>query len=81
MASRLTRTTTTSAVLFLIGLAPGVARADDAAGHYNLCVQFKREAKLTEAVGECLKAIQLRSNYAAAHMAFFEPWDSGVYDT
>ena len=31
-------------------------------------VQFKREGKLTDGVAECLKAIQLRSNYAAAHM-------------
>jgi tetratricopeptide (TPR) repeat protein len=67
MASRVTRTTTSAALLLAV-LAPGVARADDAAGHYNLCVQFKREAKLTEAVGECLKALKLRSNYAAAHM-------------
>src|SRR5689334_21042379 len=70
MSSRVTRTTT-SAALATLGLAllgPGLARADEAAGHYNLCVQHKREAKLTDAVAECLKAIQLRSNYAAAHM-------------
>ena len=49
-------------------LLPGLAQADEAAGHYNLAVQYKREGKLTEAVAECQKAIQLRPNYAAAHM-------------
>ena len=67
MSSRMKRTTT-SAALVLALLLPGLARADDAAGHYNLALQHKREGKLTEAVAECQKAIPLRPNYAAAHM-------------
>ena len=67
MSSRVKRTTTSAALLLSL-LIPGMAHADDAAGHYNLAVQYKREGKLTDAVGECLKALQLRPNYAAAHM-------------
>ena len=37
-----------------------MAQADDAAGHYNLAVQYKREGKITEAVAECQKALKLR---------------------
>ena len=54
-------------------LGPGLARADEAADHYNLAVQYKREGKMTEAMAECLKAIPLRSNYAAAHMHAGQP--------
>src|ERR1044071_2796396 len=70
MSFRVTRTTTSAALAAVAEslLGAGLARADEAAGHYNLCVQHKRENKLTEGVAECLKAIQLRSNYAAAHM-------------
>ena len=65
--------TRTSAALFGFGFAvtllvPALAKADDAAGHYNLCVQYKREAKISDAVAACKKALQLRPNYAAAHM-------------
>ena len=55
-----------AAVLAVALLAPPPARADEAAGHYNLCVQFKREGKVAEAIAECGKAISLRSDYAAA---------------
>ena len=48
------------------GCAPGAAgargwsRADEAAGHYNLALQYKREGKVPDAIAECEKAIQLR---------------------
>src|SRR5262245_48146735 len=67
MASRVKRTTSSAALLLAL-LVPGLARADAAADQYNMCVQLKREAKIPQAVGACMKAIQLRSNYAAAHM-------------
>ena len=70
MSSRMIKRFTTSAALAACALAllvSGVARADAAADHYNLAVQHKREGKINEAIGECLKAISLRSDYAAAH--------------
>src|SRR6516164_7449954 len=44
------------------------ARADEAADHYNLALQYKRTGKTAEAMAECQKAIQLRPDYASAHM-------------
>ncbi len=52
--------------LWTAPLAP--ARADEAAGHYNLALQYKREGKLADAIAECQKALQARPDYAAAHM-------------
>jgi tetratricopeptide (TPR) repeat protein len=62
------RRTTVIAAFGLALLAPMVARADEAAGHYNLGLQYKREGKTAEAIGECLSAIKLRPDYAAAHL-------------
>jgi protein O-GlcNAc transferase len=45
------------------------ARADEAAGHYNLCLQYKREGKVPDAIAECQKAVQVRADYAAAHLS------------
>ena len=53
--------------LALALLGPRVARADEAAGHYNLALQYKREGKIPAAIGECEKAIKVRPDYAAAH--------------
>ena len=66
---RMSRTTLASlaTALAVALLAPPAARADEAAGHYNLCVQFKREGKIPEAIAECQKAISARADYAAAH--------------
>ena len=70
MSSRVKRTTTSAALAALaVALArpgPGARRRGGRALQPG--VQHKREGKLTEAVAECQKAIQLRSNYAAAHM-------------
>ena len=44
------------------------ARADEAADHYNLALQYKRTGKTAEAIAECQKAIQLRPDYASAHL-------------
>src|SRR5450755_3338767 len=61
------RRTTVIAAFGLALLAPMVARADEAAGHYNLGLQYKREGKTAEAIAECQSAIKLRPDYAAAH--------------
>ena len=50
----------------LVLLGPVVARADEAASHYNLALQFKREGKIPEAIAACEKAIAARKDYAAA---------------
>ena len=63
--------------VFAIGLGRAApARADEAAGHYNLALQLKREGKTPEAVAECEKAISLRPDYAAAHMTLGNLWRS-----
>jgi len=56
MSSRVKRTTTSAALAVML-LVSGVARADQAADHYNQAVQFKREGKINEAIAECQKAI------------------------
>src|SRR5207244_313198 len=57
------------AAFILTGFAAaGVARADEAAGHYNLALQYKREGKPADAIAECEKAVSLRPDYAAAHL-------------
>src|SRR5712671_6176707 len=61
-------------VLALALAAPRSARADEAAGHYNLGLQLKREGKLPEAIAECEKAIALRPDYAAAHLTLGNLW-------
>ena len=62
------RSTLMIAVLGLALLGSVTAQADEAAGHYNLALQLKREGKTPEAIAECEKAISLRADYAAAHM-------------
>src|SRR5437762_13841330 len=52
----------------------GRARADEAAGHYNLGLQLKREGKTAEAIAEMEKAIKLRSDYAAAYLSLGNLW-------
>jgi len=47
-------------------LAGGVVRADDAAVHYNMGLQLKRQGKTPEALVEMKNAVQLRPDYAAA---------------
>src|SRR5258707_851500 len=49
-------------------LAPRPARADEAAGHYTLALQYKREGKVPDAIAECQKALEIRPDYAAAHL-------------
>src|SRR5262245_28856055 len=41
--------------------AGGMAHADEAAGHYNLALQYKREGKVAQAISECERAIALRA--------------------
>src|SRR4051794_7679901 len=50
------------------------AHADDAATHYNMGLQLKRQGKLAEAINEVEKAIELRSDYAAAHFTLGNLW-------
>src|SRR5260221_6396022 len=38
--------------LALALVAPGPARADEAAGHYTLALQYKREGKVPDAIAE-----------------------------
>src|SRR5438874_892156 len=61
------RSTMRILTLVLALLGPRMARADEAAGHYNLALQYKREGKIPAAIGECEKAIKARPDYAAAH--------------
>ena len=61
------RRTTMIAALGLTLLGSAAARADEAAGHYNLALQFKREGNVVGAIGECETAVNLRPDYAAAH--------------
>ena len=55
-------------------VAAGTARADEAAGHYNLGLQLKREGKIPQAIAACDKAITLRPVYAAAHLTLRNLW-------
>ena len=61
------RRTTVIAALGLALLGSTPARADEAAGHYNLALQYKREGNTQAAIGECETAVKLRPDYAAAH--------------
>ena len=61
------RRMTLIAVLGLALLGSVTARADEAAGHYNLALQHKREGNTSAAIGECETALKLRPDYAAAH--------------
>src|SRR5689334_19144282 len=73
--AKLTATVSFAALLLLLALgAP--ARADEAAGRYNLALQLKREGKLPQAIAECEKAIALRPDYAAAHLTLGNLWRS-----
>ena len=45
-----------TALLAVALLAPVAAHADEAAGHYNLAVQFKREGKITDAIASKRKS-------------------------
>src|SRR4051812_31754312 len=58
----------------VLGGAAGTAWADEAAGHYNLGLQLKREGKIPQAIAECEKAIALRPDYAAAHLTLGNLW-------
>src|SRR4051794_13453771 len=50
------------------------ARADEAAVHYNLGLQLKRENRNPEAITELEKAIKMRPDYAAAHFTLGNIW-------
>src|SRR5215475_7163190 len=52
----------------VLAAAAHPALADEAAGHYNLALQYKRDGKLMEAITECERAVSLRPDYAAAHL-------------
>ena len=57
------------------GLAgPRLARADEAAVHYNLGLQLKRDGKVPDAIAEVEKAVALRPGYAAAHLTLGNLW-------
>ena len=64
----MTRTQVTLSFAALLAglLAGGAVRADDAAAHYNMGLQLKRQGKTAEAIAEIKQAIQLRPKYAAA---------------
>ena len=57
----------------VLGLA-GAAGADEAATHYNMGLQLKRQGKSADAVAELEKAISLRSDYAAAYFTLGNLW-------
>ena len=50
------------------------AMADDAATHYNLGLQYKREGKIPDAIAEVEKALKLRPSYAAALFTLGNLW-------
>ena len=59
----------------------GAARGDEAATHYNLGLQLKRQGKTAAAIGEVEKAINLRPDYVAAHFTLGNLWRAqGDYD-
>src|SRR5262245_29327043 len=66
MMRRTTVTATFGVLLALASSSP--ARADEAANHYTLALQYKRVGRTAEAITECERAIALRADYAAAHL-------------
>ena len=68
-------TTAASILMLFLALAAGrPARADQAAEHYNLGLQLKRDGKVVEAIAEVEKAIVARPNYAAAFLTLGNLW-------
>jgi hypothetical protein len=61
-----------TSLLFALWLTP--TWADDAATHYNMGLQLKRQGKISDAIVEVEKAIQLRSDYGAAHFTLGNLW-------
>ena len=59
--------------LLAAGPAPA-AQADEAAVHYNMALQLKRQGKIPEAIGEAEKAVKLRSDYGAAYFTLGNLW-------
>jgi superkiller protein 3 len=55
-----------AAALGTLVLGAGAAGADEAATHYNMALQLKRQGKTAEAITEVKKAIRARPKYAAA---------------
>jgi len=81
MMRRTTLAGALGAVAAFMGMALGAAApafADEAAGHYTLALQYKREGKPDDAIAECEKAISLRPDYAAAHLTLPAPMTSAT---